>query len=219
LPTLLDYKNAITAHGIESVTTASAITAAINAARRRVVRAHRWKSLEVIDSTLTTTAGSSTVALPDPTWRIDAVRVRDAAFQYHELVYREPEEVRRLRLLDSDPGVPAYWSQHAKNLILYPIPDATYTVAIDYVSSAVPSLVSDSDTDTVLTTDITLDAVAWAATRDLAVRMRDYNLASTAEAQYQTEMALAIRQDTTPQRQQARQVQSNPDRWSGWNAG
>lgn len=208
--TLLDYKNAVLAKGFEAVTTAPAITAAINAARRRIVNARRWTFLEAEDTSLVTAYGVATVAVSSA-WRIDAVRASQSG-STRELEYRTPQEIRRLALQDSLPGTPYYWSKRAGNIIFYPVPDGVFALTVDYVKETVPALVADGDVETVLE-DTMVDCVAWAAVRTLSFLMRDYNAVSFADSEYQTLIAAAIRDDNTPQRQSARQVTQNPNRF------
>jgi hypothetical protein len=211
MTTLTDYKAAVSAKGFEAVTESSAITAAINAARRRVATdPHRWTFQEAADGALTTAYGDSTVDVPE-TWRIDAVRLVDTC----ELEYRAPQEVRRLVALDDTPGTPQYWTKRAGELIFFPVPDGTYAVTVDYTDDTVTPLVDDADVEADLP-DLLIDTVAWAAFKDIAFRLRDYNAMNFAEGEYQSHLSAAIRKDNVQQRQTSRQVVSNPRRWDGY---
>lgn len=213
MTTLADYTTAVEAKGVESITTVGAVPAAINAARRRIVNARRWTFLEAAtDSSLVTAYGSAGVTV-SPTWRIDAVRSVQGTDTW-ELEYRGVQELRRLQSLDTTPGTPQYWSKRAGQIILFPVADGVYTLAVDYVAETVVDLVASTDVETLLEPAM-IDAVAWAATKDLAFRSRDYAAAQFAESEYQMHLATAIRDDATQQRQSSRQVVSNPNRFEG----
>ena len=211
MATLLDYKNAVAAKGYEAVTTASAITAAINAARRRVVNARRWTFLEAAPAPLVTTAGAAGITV-SAAWRIDAVRIGQGNSAW-DLQYRPVQEVRRRQTEDTVPGTPRFWSKRAGQLIFYPIADGVYNVTVDYVGETLPMLVADADVETMFE-DTFIDVIAWAAARELSFRMRDYNAIAAADSEYQTLLAALIRDDNTTQRQSARQVVQNPRRWN-----
>lgn len=153
--------------------TASQQIAFINEAYREICGMARWPFLEAQDSSLSTVAGTSAYSLPFTDWRnLDAVRIAiPATEQYDNLRYLPVQDFREYEHIDRDISTPYYWTFYANQLHFYPVPDAVYTVTIDYIIEPA---------DLAAGTDVPLipaqyhDVLVWGAVESLAYRERDW---------------------------------------------
>lgn len=145
----------------------------LNEVYREVHGMMRWPFLEAQDSSLVTITGTSAYTLPMANWRnLDAVRIQIAAFQqFNNLEYRGMQEFRDLEHVDRDVTTPCYWTFYSNQLHFFPVPDAVYTVVIDYIIEP-PDLSAAGDVP-VLPLPYH-DILVWGAIESLAYRERDW---------------------------------------------
>jgi hypothetical protein len=145
----------------------------LNEAYQEVCGLQRWPFLEKQDSSLTTVVGTEAYTLPMADWRsLDAVRIEIAATQqYNNLEYKDPQEFRDIVHIDRNPSTPFYWTFINQQLHFWPIPDASYTVRIDYIIEP-PDLAVGADVP-VLPIPYH-DILVWSAVESLAYRERDW---------------------------------------------
>jgi hypothetical protein len=143
-------------------TTDPVVNRRLNAAYRDLAGHKRWPWLERNDTTLTTTSGSSEVALSDIAdlmW-VDAVRIYSGS-EPSSLEYQDPQDFQD----DNFPygaarGAPLRWTEQFTQLRLAPTPQAEYTLSIDYLTTP-PELVDDEDEP--LFDSTYHDILAWGA--------------------------------------------------------
>lgn len=201
---LADYRTAVRMRGYDGMGDAT-IDAAIQDARRRVFNDHRWSFLRQTANT-STTIGASTLpltSLPELAY-LESVRLRANGIPM-PLDWRPEQIIRDLPVSTNETGMPRFWNCINTTLTLYPIPDATYLLNIDYVRA--PGDLAGSDEDDI--PDRLRDLVVWAATIPLSFRQRDLSAASAADQLYsKVYLPRAVSQETTEQRQTSRQIRS-----------
>jgi hypothetical protein len=203
MATVDDYERLIRLKGYDGVSDAQLLDA-INEGRRRLVRDHRWVWLEANSSSLVTVANVATVALSGLTTvaHVDAVRLVQAGVE-RNLSHLPLQELRDRQSDEANvPGVPRYWTRRNAQLLLYPTPNAVYTLVADYVLQPAPLV---SGTDAVVPDDFQ-DLVAWASVPSLAFRQREAWAMQYADKAYTDLRRVAIAQDDVQQRQRAQQV-------------
>lgn len=175
---------------------------------------HRWPFNDVVDTSLVTIVGQSSVTVSGITGleAIDAVRIRFPAAgtptETHELTYLSPSDFRT-RIYQAGfnqtgvLGIPRWWTQYngeGSAIQLLPFPDRIYGLDVDFNRNAV-DLVSGSDVPVIPAKFH--DVLVWGAIVDLAIRERDGFTAQFAQGQYETrlgemERKLGIRQGQNP---------------------
>lgn len=206
MATLTEYRALVRLKGFDGASDAQ-VDSAINEARRRLARDHRWSFQEATSSALSTVALNAAVSLASITGlaHVHAVYVVKAAEEYN----LQPTTLPVLRFQQADlpsGGLPELWALRGSTLLLYPTPDAVYTLNVEYVAS--PTALSVPATPDPVFPDTLQDLVGWAAAITLAYRQRDSWAAATAENSYQVALRMATSQDNVRQRQQADQVRS-----------
>jgi hypothetical protein len=187
-----------------STDTVAAQTFALNAVYRRINGMRRWPYLERRDTALTTTAGQSSVnfaSIPALMW-VDAVRI-ELGTEYPTLEYKERQELRELNHQDRDRGTPQYWTEAAGELHLWPVPDASYEITLDYITTP-PDLVDDDDVPVFDTTYH--DVLVWGAVLDLGFRSRDWGAYQYAKHEYQDRLREMIAEYGIRQRQSSSRI-------------
>lgn len=219
--TLLDYKNDAIAKGFDNVTSATALTVAINAARRDFLNERRWGFLQTLgNTTLTATIGQATVATSGLTdlLYIDAVRVQQGTVGY-DVIPLDLQEFRRIENLDRVNGLPRWWTAPPgagpAALRLGPRPDAAYTVVLDYVKKAT-DLAVDADPDNVIP-DACRTAIAWKTSEHLSFRLNQFDKQTVAQRSYGIELAKLSQAEALGQRQRSEQV-SESGYWDGYES-
>lgn len=172
----------------------------LNDEYRELAAMRRWKWLEA-RTTTTTVAGTSAYTLsPTPTIRnLDRVLLAGADGTDYRLDWKPTNwVVRKLHEYPqiSDHNIPQYWTWFNGQILLYPIPDAAYTLQVDYTANVTPMA---SDTDTPALMPEAYDGLlVWGAAERAAARQnnwltRDYfagkrqQLLNQMEAEYSKE--------------------------------
>lgn len=123
------------------------IVRALNTTYRTVCGEQRWPFLEKENSSIVTSVGVGSYALSAITdlRQLDAVRLQDGTGDTRDMKNIDPQafKSRVAGNLDGN-GTPWIWTQHAGNLLLYPVPDGQYTLLIDYICQ-VPDLAAPTD--------------------------------------------------------------------------
>lgn len=204
--TLTEYRASMAAKGYD-VSDTTTLDVAINEARRRLVRDHRWSWLQLISSPVAATVGDPEVSLDtlsDILW-LDSVRLTYGSTDPIELAYLGPQEFRTQETRSPADGVPCNWTATAGSVRLYPTPDLAYALEVDYASS-LADLAAGSDVDDI--PRALADLVVWAAIPDVAFRQREPWAMQYAQNEYTARLALAVGQDNIRQRQSSQQVRS-----------
>lgn len=217
--TLTDYTADVTNKGFDSVTQDPAITAAINAARRRILSARRWAWMRVLgNSTVNLVAGTNSAALTGITdlLYVDAVRLELNGTGY-DLEPLPLEQLREYQNSYRARAIPEYWAcvdgATPADIFVWPTPDAAYTARIDYVQTAA-DLSDASPTETVLP-GVLRDAVSWGAAVDLSYRLRDQPGAQSAQGMYLAEVGQVATQERAGSRQSSKQIRKS-GQWDAW---
>lgn len=196
----------------------------INDTYREVNGKQRWPWHEKFDNSLSTSYNQNIYSLASLTdlRSIDAVRLEQTAFQnYLNLDYTEPQEMRRHEHMDRLPAPPSKWSIIDENLHLWPYPDGTYTIDIDYIITP-PELLLPTDTS--VWPDDYDDILVWGAVRSIAYRERDWLGRNFAQQEFETRLIRMQQEVQVRQRQtdshvkRGHWIQSAPLPWYpyGW---
>lgn len=217
--TLAQIQAAIQARGFGS-DTATAQIELINSYYRQIMELHRWSFNDLVNSSLVTVVGTSSVAVSSITDldAIDAVHLRFPAAgtptETHNLVYLSPQEFRA-RLYDAGfnqagtNGIPVWWTQvsgDASAIQLLPFPDRIYGLDVDYNRNAV-DLAAAGDIP-VLPTKFH-DLLVWGPIVDLSIRERDSATASLAQSQFDTRLGKMERKLGIHQGQSSTHIQTS----------
>lgn len=211
--TLAELRAWLDMHGYSSTALnsnmATAQSLALNEAYRRLqgMRAWPWKENVQTVVTVVNNPNPSLAAITDLS-KIMEVRAEKGT-EYTPMTYITPLEMRDKLHLDRDQGTPAYWSYYDQQLFVWPRPQAVYTLTLFYQQN----LGDLTDGSAPAFEDTFHDVVGWMALTDLGVRERDWNLYSTAQAEFQTR--LRNMEDYYGIRQSQNSV--NVRRWSGWS--
>lgn len=207
MATLAELRTAVQARGY-GTDTATAQTEFIRAALRRIYGMRRWRFLEDSDATVSTVAGTPTVALPSGTREVDSVRLADAAGTL-DLEWVPEQRLLTWEAEDGVTGPPEAWTRQGDLIRFWPTPDKAYTVEMERIIR--PTLPS-ADSDTVTFPDEWTDViVAWAASR-MATRQRDWPAANEFRQEYRDHLAEMVAALGTDQRQNPARVEN----WRGW---
>jgi len=208
--TLLELRASLQAKGYDKGFEAGSGTAsnasldqALNAANRQVVGLRRWRFREN-RGTLTATVDQAFVLISPLTRvaHVDAVRINFGT-DFYDLDFRTPQELRALEHVDRTSGRPEFYTVHAQEIRLYPIPDLAYTVSVDYVDYPA-AMVADGDPSGVPIEY--QDALVWYAARDIAHRQRDWSGAQAARDRYKEALVDMQREYAPRQRQTSNRV-------------
>lgn len=204
--TLGNIKAAAQARGYDAGTTAEQTTL-VKSALRRLYGMKRWKFLE-ISSDLATTIGNGAVTFLSigSLNHLDAVRLANG----DALEWRPADDVRDLQLRDTTTGEPEFWSRFDGNIQLWPLPNAVYTLKIDYVY--VPPLPA-ADGDTITWPDAYQDILVEDLCSALAYRQRDWPAFDRAVLERDKRVREMVGEYAIEQRQTPREV----GRWDGWD--
>lgn len=87
-------------------------------------------------------------------------------------------------------GTPSHWFiSHSPSIIyLFPVPDSTYSLLIDYTK--IPTAITSSGTPT--TGQVWDDVIMWGAIRKLASALKDWDLYKGASDVYQDSLGIAL---------------------------
>lgn len=205
MATLADYLRLVRLRGYDGMSDTQ-LTDVVNEARRRLVKDHRWQFLQSVNTALVTAPNVASVDLTpiaDLAY-IEAVRAGSGGVEIASQ-YQSYQEFRSLQVDAPNFGAPYVWTRRGlTTLLLYPTPDAVYTLSIDYYAKI--TALSTGQTDTI--PDTLQDLVVWAAISTLVFRQRDYWDGGVAENQYQTLLRQAAGQENIQQRQSSQQVRS-----------
>ena len=182
----------------------------LNEAYEDIVRSYRWPWLQATQ-TITTVAGTQTVALPATPPILFFGRLKPTSSSallepkfLSEMDFREYMPNRKFTsTVATDRGVPTYYSIFAGNLNFYPVPDAVYTFSLRYWKGI--TTLPSADGDTYLCPDPYLDALVINALSRAAMRENDMAKYQVYVAQYTAHVAQMMRntkseQGETPKR-------------------
>jgi hypothetical protein len=156
----ISLQNEVLAHGFDANTYRSRIKNWLNEAQSRIGRILELPNLYTT-STITTSSGTDTYDLPTDVIRINGVTNPNSP---SELAYvNDPADVNYYNQAGQNMGEPQYYTYTGTSLRLAPIPDATYSLTVDYYKS--PTTLSN-DTDTsVLPSDYHDVMISYALSR------------------------------------------------------
>lgn len=199
---------------------ANPVVQALNTNYRKVCGAQRWPFLEKEDSSITTALGQGSYSLSSITdlRQLDAVRLQDPQGNTRDLDNVEPQEFKSYIAGDLDgDGTPQRWTQHAGNLLLWPVPDGPYTLLIDYICQ-VPDLAAADDVPVLPVTYH--DVLVWGAILELAYRERDL-LSQELGASYYQELYQQMKDEYLLRQRQTSSTVKRSGYWStsvpGWS--
>lgn len=180
----------------------------LNQVQRRISNARRWTFL------LTTSTKVATVNNPGvvfdttlgETKRIDAVRLEDSGSNGFELTPIELQTIRQYIVEDEATGKPEYWARRGQEILLYPIPDAAYTIVIDSVIN--PAVIASEATN-VSIPDSHVDILTWGIIQQITFRERDWDGHNFARQMYSELFTEMIGQYGMLQRQSSTHVISS----------
>lgn len=208
--TLIQLRTAVEDHGF-GTDLASQQTTWLNEEYRNVSGMRRWKWLEATTTAATVAGTSAYTPVATDIRNYDAVRAADS--QGNE-VYLDPrptqwvrEQLQRYPLV-VDRAPPRYWARWAGQIILYPIPDAVYTLTIDYVRN-VTAMVADGDTPSI--PEAYDDILVWGAVARSAVRQNNWLTRDFAVQQKESLLSRMEAEEGIEQRQGPIEVE-----WTGF---
>ena len=140
---------------------------------------------------------------------MDELRILSGT-RYYLLYYEPPQQFKERSYVDRDVGTPQYWTYSQGAYRLWPRPDKTYTVDIDYVKD--PADLS-ADGDTPLLPATYHDLLIWGAVRDITFRERDWNGNNVATKRFEDLLARMTAAHGIRQRQDSQYVRRS-DFWS-----
>lgn len=129
-----------------------------------------------IDRAVTTTAGQQTVAIPA------TLRFVQTAAYLDEVLRKVPLD--RIEANEIDEGPPSEWAENGANIVLWPTPDAAYTIVLAGVANTDPP--SSDGSETIWTTyayDLIAARVRMLLYRDLFRDTQAAGVAVAAEAE------------------------------------
>jgi hypothetical protein len=142
----------------------------------------------IASSTLTTTAGNESVALPSGWLKGLSLDIEGAGLEY-----RTSEELRSM-FPDAYSGRPSVYTVEGSNLILGPKPDTVYNIRARYYQKLLP-FTSDASTDYVLTNHSSVYLAAGMV--EIALYTMDDQLAAFWEPRYQSFVRDANKSDSS----------------------
>jgi hypothetical protein len=141
---------------------------AVNSAHRRLINARRW-TFTLTNSSPETVSGNENVAWTGQ--RIDAIRMEKGT-NFTLLEHLDLPDLRDLIFTNRTTGSPRYWAQQGDNILLWPIPDGVYKLAVATVEA--PKTLT-AKTDELQIPDSHVDILAYAVVIDLSFRERDWD--------------------------------------------
>lgn len=136
------------------------------------------------------------------------LRLSNASAGLERLEYRMPEDIDEDLALDTGTGWPIYWSWRNGQVIVFPRPDAAYTVSLDYIRT-LATTEFDDDTDVLPFPEQYHPIVADLARAILAGRQRDWAQKGDAAADAERKILPMLREDK-------RGTQTHVQPWGGW---
>jgi hypothetical protein len=182
----------------------------LNETYEDLVRSFKWPWLQATQ-TITTVAGTQTVALPASPPILFFGRLKPTSSS----ALKEPKFLSEMDFRDYMPhreftdttsayrGQPKYYSIFAGNINFYPVPDAVYTYSLRYWKGI--ATLPTADSDTYLCPDPYLDNLVVGALARAAMRENDMGKYQVYTAQYVANIAQMMRnakaeQGETPRR-------------------
>lgn len=212
--TLASVKTSLQARGYGTDTT-SAQTEFTKAVLRRIYSERPWRFLNRTNSGITVAVGASTVSLSTITdlqgGKIKGVRLVPSSGDTLEMEEIPWEELRKYDAADSSNDTPLYYArQDNTTLQLWPRPNWTYTVVVDYVLlPALPAL----DTDTITFPDEHMDVIVDGLAVLMASRQRDWPARDRWKQDFDDSYAKFARAQGMGSAQSPAQM----GRWIGWD--
>lgn len=173
----------------------------INAEYRNLAGMRRWEWLQGLNSAISTVVGTVSYSLSSITdlRNLDAVWVTDA--QSNQIIVRYQEPLKLLNLQRDQQattkGSPQYWSVWGGNLLVYPNPDAVYSLTIAYTKNVTTLTTGQSP----LIPEEYDDYLVWGAASREAFRTRDFYSEGLARQQQQAVLSQMISEYQLKQRQ------------------
>lgn len=170
--TYLELQTEVLDHGFSPNRYRARVKRWLNDALGKVARRVNLPT-EDVTSPISAVAGTSSYALPSDLVRIDSLRVARSPRD----IILTPEDRQTLDTLDQVRGLPTRYALDGQNVVLWPIPDAAYTVNLRY--QRVPGqLVDDTNVSPLANEydDLLICYALWRAYRseDDAEMARDY---------------------------------------------
>lgn len=191
----------------------------LNEAYEEIVRAFKWPWLQAT-TTVTTVAGTQTVALPSSPPVLFFGRLKPSSSSS----LKEPRYLNEMDFREYMPhreytdtaaayrGMPDYYSIFAGNINFYPVPDAVYTYSLRYWKGI--TTLPSADGDTYLCPDAYLDNVVIGALARAAMRENDMGKYQVYMAQWTANLGQMMRNAKAEQGETARRA-AMPDHYVG----
>jgi hypothetical protein len=210
--TLGELKSIIQAEGYDTDTNAVQTTM-IRDVLRRLYGMRRWKFLATESSAFSATVANQGIVDFSTLGRglqLDSVRIAYSPTDPQDLDPQDLEAVLDNRHLDPAPGAPQLWAKQGDKVVVWPIPDQSYTLKLLwYGLTTLPT----ADGDSILWPETHLDVIVYGVVQRLARRQRDWTGYDRAKIDFTEALMEQFRDESVDQRQVADHVKS----WDGWN--
>jgi hypothetical protein len=209
--TVAEIKSAVQAEGYDTDTSAQQ-TVMLRMILRRMYGLRRWRFLlqetDAFSATIANT-GQVDISSLGRGLQIESVRIWQGT-DYRDLDPWDRNTMERNRHIDRDAGVPTKWARYGNSVVVWPIPDGTYTLRIVWQGlTTLPS----ADGDTVLWPETHLDVLVYAMILKLARRQHDWTGLDRARADFTEALNEMFRDEQVDQNQAAEHIK----KWVGWS--
>lgn len=179
--TLLELRTELMTRGYDAIDTAT-LDAAINSSLYRILGARRWDFM-VANTEQVLPVGAESILLATATARrIDGVVLKRSTTDRWQLEYLPLEQFYQRHADEAATGEPEVWSQEGGNILIHPTATVAATLELRYHVGGVKLVAT---TDRALIPSAYTQVILDGAVKRLAARQRDWNAASTAEADFQ----------------------------------
>lgn len=212
--TLGEVKSHIQAEGYDNDTSAQQ-TLMVRGVLRALYGERRWPWVAQQSTAYSATVANQGIIDISALGRgihLEAVRwsLGTAYYGDGDLQYVSNVAIRDYRHVDRTAGTPRKWGRIADSILVYPIPDNTYPLVIDY--DALTTLPT-ADGDSIQWPETHIDVIIYGAIMRLCRRQRDWNGFDRAKASYEDALRRLFRDIAVVEEQTDLRV----ERWAGWD--